>query len=59
MTEKNVISKMTEKKCPNPKCEHNGAFDIYSIIGGCAGEVTEIHCPECGHIFDPRKEWVQ
>ena len=50
---------MTEKKCPNPKCEHDGVFDVYSIIGGCEGEVTEIHCPECGYIFDPRKEWFQ
>ncbi len=56
MTEKNVISKMTEQKCP--KCKQDGVFDIYSM-SGISHEVTEIHCPECGHIFDPRKEWDQ
>lgn len=44
-----------EQRCI--KCGSNGAFDIYEIIGGCEGEVTKIHCPNCGHIFDPRIYW--
>ena len=46
---------MTEKNCP--ECGSNSVFDVYEVIGGCEGEVTKIHCPECGHIFDPRVHW--
>ena len=46
---------MNKKKCP--KCNYDGVFDIYEIIGGCDGEVTKVHCPDCNHIFDPRIHW--
>ena len=55
--QKKECGSVTEKKCP--KCNQDGVFDIYEIIGGCEGEVTKIHCPMCGHIFDPRIHWSE
>ena len=55
LIDKVFCRKDKEKKCP--KCGYDGAFDIYEIIGGCEGEVTKVHCPDCTHIFEPRKEW--
>jgi len=49
------MSEEAEQKCP--KCGQSKIFDISGIHGGCEGEVYEIHCPECGHYFDPRIHW--
>ena len=38
-------------QCPN--CGQTNCFDITSC-NGCEGEVYEMHCPECGCLFDPR-----
>ena len=37
-----------EDKQVCPECGYDGCFDIYEIIGGCEGEVTKIHCSNCG-----------
>jgi len=41
------------EKCP--KCGQERGFDITGLKGGCDGEVTELHCPNCDEYFDPRK----
>lgn len=48
---------MSEEEFKCPDCGYDGCFDVYACIGGCEGEVTKIHCPNCDAIFDPRIYW--